>query len=160
MGILGREGWGVKKGVGKLFSVLTLYNRSTEIQIKMRFPPVFDERESAILFAMYEEANGYYDSYTLAWKLNPTVRVSTPEAEAAFTGTRDATERLIERGFVRGERLKGADGVYFKELKLTPKGEQMATQQRKKREEFKKALPRIMEEADAVAAEIGNSQKK
>jgi len=67
----------------------------------MRFPPVFDEKERAILFAMYEEANGYYDSYTLAWKLNPAVKLSTPEAETAFTETRDATERLIERGFVR-----------------------------------------------------------
>ena len=89
-----------------------------------KLPPVFDDKESAILLAIYEEANGYYDSYTLAWKLNPTVKLGTPEAESAFKGTRDATERLIERGFVRGERLKGADGVYFKELKLTPKGEQ------------------------------------
>jgi hypothetical protein len=109
---------------------------------------------------MYEEANGYYDSYTLAWKLNPEVKVSTPEAEAAFKGTRDATERLIERGFVRGERLKGADGVYFKQLKLTPKGEQTAISHRKEVEDFKKEMPRIVKEADAVAAEIANSQKK
>jgi hypothetical protein len=126
----------------------------------MRFPPVFDDKESAILLAMYEEANGYYDSYTLGWKLNPEVKVSTPEAEAAFKGTRDATERLIERGFVRGERLKGADGVYFKQLKLTPKGEQTAISHRKEVEDFKKEMPRIVKEADAVAAEIANSQKK
>src|SRR5260370_35754312 len=109
----------------------------------MKFPPVFDEKESAILLAMYEEANGFYDSYTLAWKLNPQVNVGTPEAETAFKGTRDATERLIERGFVRGERLKEADGVYFKELKLTPKGDQTAISHRKEVEDFKKKLARM-----------------
>src|ERR1700675_3676148 len=122
----------------------------------MRFPPVFDRKESAILFAMYEEANGYYDSYTLAWKLNTTVKVSTPAAAEAFSETRKATERLIGRGFVRGERLKGADGVSFKARKLTPKGEQTAIQQRTKDEELKKAMPQIIKEANAVAAEIAN----
>jgi hypothetical protein len=125
-----------------------------------KFPPVFGDKESAILLAMYEEANGYYDSYTLAWKLNPEVKVGTPEAEAAFKGTRDATERMIERGFVRGDRLKGADGVYFKQLKLTPKGEQTAISHRKEVEDFKKELPRIVKESNDVAAEITESQKK
>ena len=40
-----------------------------------KFAPVFNSTESAILLAMYEEANGHYDSYTLAWKLNPIVHV-------------------------------------------------------------------------------------
>lgn len=74
--------------------------------------------------------------------------------------TREATERLIERGFVRGERLKGADGVYFKQLKLSPKGEQTAISHRKEVEDFKKELPRIVKEANAVAAEIAEWQKK
>lgn len=126
----------------------------------MRFRPTFDDKESAILLAMYEEANGYYDSYTLTWKLNPTVNNGTPEAEKAFKGTRDATERLIERGFVRGERLKGADGVYFKELKLTPKGEQTAISHRKEVEDFKKELPRIAKYADSVAVEIDKATDK
>jgi hypothetical protein len=125
-----------------------------------KFPPVFDKKESAILLTMYEEANGYYDSYTLAWKLNPEAKLGTPEAEAAFKGTREATERLIERGFVRGERLKGADGVYFKQLKLTPKGEQTAISHRKEVENFKKELPRIAKEANDVAAEIAEWQEK
>jgi hypothetical protein len=125
-----------------------------------KFPPVFDYAESAILLAMYQEANGYYDSYSITLKLNPTVRVSTPEAEKAFTGTRDATERLIEHGFVRGERFKGADGVYFKELKLTPKGEQTAISHKKQAENFEKELPKIMKEANAVAAELLEHQKK
>src|SRR5216684_5550330 len=126
----------------------------------MKFPPVFDEKESNILLEMYEEANGFYDSYTLAWKLNPQVKVGTPEAETAFKGTRDATERLIERGFVRGERLKGADGVYFKELKLTPEGERTAISHRKEVERLEKELPKIMKEAEAVAAEIADFEKK
>jgi hypothetical protein len=63
----------------------------------MRLDPVFDDKESAILLAMYDEANGYYDSYSLTWKLNPTVQNGTPPAGAAFAGTRDATERLIVR---------------------------------------------------------------
>jgi hypothetical protein len=37
----------------------------------MKFAPTFDGTESAILLAMYEEANGFYDSYTIAWKVNP-----------------------------------------------------------------------------------------
>jgi hypothetical protein len=106
----------------------------------MRPAPVFDDKESAILLAMYEEANGYYDSYTLTWKLNPSVKNGTPPAAVAFSETRDATERLVERGLVRGERLKGADGVYFKDLKLTPRGEQAAIRHRKDVEETKKAL--------------------
>ena len=125
-----------------------------------KFAPVFDDKESGILLAMYEEANGYYDSYTLAWKLNPGVNVPSPEAEAAFKGTRDATENLIERGFVRGERLKGADGIYFKELKLTPDGERTAISHRREVENLKKEMPKIMKEANAVAAEIADSQKK
>jgi len=96
----------------------------------MRFPPAFDEKEGAILSAMYEVANGTYDSYTLAQKLNPAAHAGTAPASAAFTETRDATERLIVRGLVRGERLAGAGGVYFKKLKLTPKGEQSAIQHR------------------------------
>ena len=125
-----------------------------------KFAPVFDGTESAILLAMYEEGNGYYDSYSLAWKLNTGVKVPSPEAERAFKGTRDATENLIERGFVRGERLKGADGIYFKELKLTPEGERTAISHRKEVERLEKELPKIMKEAEAVAAEIADFEKK
>lgn len=96
----------------------------------MKRSPVLDDNESIVLLAMYEVENGTYTSYTLARELNPTVEMNTPAALAAFTETRDATEQLIGRGFVRGERLKGADGVYFEKLKLTAKGEQMAIQQR------------------------------
>ncbi|HEY6249914.1 MAG TPA: hypothetical protein VI685_08120 [Candidatus Angelobacter sp.] len=124
------------------------------------FAPVFDSTESAILLAMYEEANGFYDSYSLTWKLNPSVTIGSPDAEKAFKGTRDATENLIERGFVRGERQKGADGVYFKELKLTPEGERTAISHRKEVERLNKELPKLMKEAEAVTAEIIDYQKK
>ena len=64
----------------------------------------------------------------IAWKAESGgARLAQP-AEAVRTAfSREPAMRpsgLIERGFVRGERLKGADGVYFKELKLTPEGEQ------------------------------------
>lgn len=125
-----------------------------------KFAPVFNDTESAILLAMYDEANGYYDSYTLAWKLNPVAKVPSPEAEAAFRVTRDATESLLEGGFVRGERLKSVDGVYFKELKLTPEGERTAISHRKQVEDFKKKLPEIAKYADSVAAEVDDFEKK
>src|SRR5258707_7376957 len=108
--------------------------------VNMRFRPVFDDKESAVLLALYEVADGTYTSYTLAWKLNPAAQVGTPTAAAAFAETRDATERLIVRGLVRGKRSTGADGVYFDKLKLTTKGEQNANQHRKDYEETKKAI--------------------
>jgi hypothetical protein len=83
-----------------------------------------------------------------------------PEAEAAFKGTRDATENLIERGFVRGERLKGVDGIYFKDLKLTPDGERTAISRRKEVENLKKELPELVKYADSVAAEVDHFEKK
>ena len=116
-----------------------------------RFPPVFDSIETAILLAMYEVENGRYDSYALALKLNPTVQRGTPPAEVAFTGTRDATERLIVRGLVRGGRLTGANGVYFEKLKLTPKGEQAAIQQRETAEKTRKALDEAIEGAKKLS---------
>lgn len=97
---------------------------------------------------MYEVKNGTYTSYTLAWKLNPTVVVGTRPALVAFTETRDATEILIGHGLVRGERLKGADGVYFNKLKLTAKGEQAAIQQRKAVEEAEKAIAEAVKDTE------------
>ena len=120
----------------------------------MRFPPAFDEKEGTILSAMYEVANGTYDSYSLARKLKPTIQAGTPPAGLAFTQTREATERLIVRGLVRGERLTGADGVYFKKLKLTPKGERSAIQHRRQEEEAKKALAELARTSAQVVKEM------
>jgi hypothetical protein len=119
----------------------------------MRFPPVFDDKESAILLTMYEVDNGTYTSYTLAQKLNPKVEVGTPPSEEAFAETRDATEQLIKRELVRGERHTGANGVYFTKLKLTAKGERMAIQQKEISERTKKELAEGIERADAVITE-------
>ncbi len=79
-----------------------------------------------MLKALYEVSDGTYNTYALAQKLNPTARPSGEEAHAAFESARDTTEKLIEKGLVRGKRLTGADGVYFEGLKLTPKGERKA----------------------------------
>jgi hypothetical protein len=76
-------------------------------------------------------------------KLNPTIRMSTRDAETAFNNTRDSTEDLIVQSLVHGERLKGANGVYFNDLKLTPKGERAAIQERRKIPELEKALEDI-----------------
>jgi hypothetical protein len=125
-----------------------------------RFPPVFDDKEAAILLAMYEVANGTYGSVTLSRKLNPTVELGTPSALTAFVETRDATERLIVRGLVRGERLSGADGVYFNKLKLTAKGEQAAIQLRKAVEETKKVIAEATKHSDSVIREMKKFEDK
>jgi hypothetical protein len=122
----------------------------------MRVPPGFDWNEGRILDAMYEVANGTYDSYTLAQNINPSIQSGTPEALKAFIESRGATEQLIVRGFVRGERDSGADGVYFKKLSLTPKGERAAIQHRKESQDLKSALPDI----GATAAEIIKEMNK
>ena len=91
------------------------------------FRPVFDDRESGVLLELYQTANGTHTSYTLAWKLNPTVQVPSPEALTAFRETRDATEKLIAKGLVGSkERHVGKDGVYFNGLRLTAKGQKAA----------------------------------
>jgi hypothetical protein len=120
----------------------------------MRLPPVFDDKEEAILLSMYEVENGTYDSYTLARKLNTTVEVATPPAGTAFAKTRGATERLISHDLVRGERLSGADGVYFTKLKLTAKGQRAAIQLRRTVEERKKAFEEAAKQASRIVAEM------
>ncbi|HLJ42225.1 MAG TPA: hypothetical protein VKT50_12125 [Candidatus Acidoferrales bacterium] len=110
--------------------------------------PMFDDKEGAILIAMYEAGNHIYTSYTLASQLNPTVQRGTPPALAAFTETRETTERLIARGLVRGERLKGADGVYFNKLKLTTKGERAAIRYRE-----------TVKQAEIAAFELQETEK-
>jgi hypothetical protein len=124
-----------------------------------RFPPAFDEKEAAILLAMYEVEDGTYTSYTLARELNPTVEMGTASALTAFTETRDATERLVVRSLVRGERLRGANGVYFDKLKLTTKGQQSAIQQKTTVEATKKAITEAMKHADSVTEEMKKWEK-
>ena len=125
-----------------------------------RPPPAFNKLESEILMAIYEEPDAAHTSYTLAQTLNPATKMGTPDFGAAFTGTREATEELIVKGLVRGERLKRADGIYFNDLKLTPTGERVAIQERKRKAEFEKALPEIAKRANAVAEEMEKANEK
>lgn len=124
----------------------------------MRFVFEFDDSEGRILDAMYEAANGTYDSYTLARRIDTTTQSGTEEPLKAFTEFRDATERLIMRGYVRGQRASGADGVYFKKLRLTPKGERAAIQQRKEAEELGTSLPDVEASSAEVIKEM-NTEK-
>jgi hypothetical protein len=120
------------------------------------FKPAFDSKESAILLTMYEVENGTYTSYSLATRLNPTVKSGTPESGVAFGETRDATERLIVKGLVSGERLRGANGVYFNALRLTPKGERAAIEER----ETKKRLLTEMESMEDTVSKIEEIMKE
>ena len=93
---------------------------------QMDYSAVQDVDEGDVIIALYESKNGTHDSYTLMRTVRPEVEPGTQEAGEAFEKTRGATERLIARSLVRGDRLSGADGVWFKKLKLTPKGERAA----------------------------------
>lgn len=86
----------------------------------------FDKTEEAVLNALYERPDGTFSSYVLYMAIHADVEPGTQSAGEAFVSVRDATERLIARDLVRGERLNGGDGVYFNALKLTAKGEQAA----------------------------------
>jgi hypothetical protein len=76
--------------------------------------------------------------------------MGTPPAASAFSETREATEALIALGLVRGERLKGGDGVYFTGLKLLPRGEQTAIQVRKQSEVHLEDLAETAEQVQKI----------
>lgn len=128
--------------------------------------PAFNDNESAILLAIYEDPDVSHSSYTLNQKLNPTVKEITSlddEASAygtAFADTGEAIEELIVRGLIRGKRSKGADGIYWDDLKLTNKGEQAAIQERRRVAQFKKESPELDKQADALAPVIRKFQKQ
>ena len=109
----------------------------------------FSGKESALLIAIYENPQEQHTTYSLAQRFNvdTKAKMGTPEYGKVFHEARTAIEELIVRGLVQGTRLKGADGVYFSDLKLRYKGEQAALQERQRVAEFKKNLPE-MEEHD------------
>ena len=84
----------------------------------------FNEKEEAVLAALYGVSDGSYNTYSLATRLNPGAEGE--EAAKAFEEVRATTEGLIAKGIMRGERMSGANGVYFERFKLTPKGERKA----------------------------------
>jgi hypothetical protein len=53
---------------------------------------------------------------------------------------------------VRGERFSGADGVYFNELRLTPKGERTAIQHRQSSQGIG-SVEEAVEEVEAILEE-------
>ncbi|MGH9498835.1 MAG: hypothetical protein ACRD3L_06795 [Terriglobales bacterium] len=79
-----------------------------------KFKTTYYGIEGAILNALYEISHdSSYDTHGLAMMLNQTVKPNSPEGEKAFTETRDAVEKLIEQGVVKGKRLKRGDGVIY-----------------------------------------------
>jgi hypothetical protein len=88
--------------------------------------PVFTDIEGDILIKIYEFPDVPFSSYTLTQNLNPKIQTGTPEYGAAFASVGKIIEEHIVRGLIRGKRSRGADGVFFNNLELTPKGEQAA----------------------------------
>ena len=95
--------------------------------------PVFDGTEGDILIEIYECPDVPLSSYTLTQRLNPDLPITTPEYRTAFAHVSSVIEEHIVRGLIRGKRSRDADGVFFNNLKLTPKGEQAAIQERERR---------------------------
>ncbi|HWZ81851.1 MAG TPA: hypothetical protein VNW47_04470 [Terriglobales bacterium] len=96
----------------------------------MKVKPPFSQLEGGILNAMYERADGAYNTYTLHSVLHPADKPGDVPP-TAFNDTRDAVESLIQHGLMNGKRLNGNDGVYFTELKLSNKGQQEAIRHRR-----------------------------
>jgi hypothetical protein len=111
----------------------------------------FDGTEGDVLIAIYESPDVPSSTYTLTQGLNPSLRIATAEYSAALARVSRVIEDHIVRGLIRGKRSKSADGIFFKDLKLTYKGEQAAIQERKRR-----ALPgeiqRVIEVVELIRA--------
>ncbi len=123
-------------------------------------PPVYSDRESAILIAVYEHPEISYDTFSLTQLLDPSISVGAAEHEGAFKETLKAIERLIVKGLIDGNQLKGGLGMYYNELKLKYKGKQAAIQERDRVAELNKKLPEWVKESNAVIEEIRKAQEK
>ncbi len=124
------------------------------------FPPVYSDNESKILIGIYENPDVSYDTYLFTQQLHPNVPASSPEYAVASKETLKAIEQLIVKGLIDGKQLKGSLGMYFSELKLKYKGKQEAIRERDRVAEFNKRLPKMMEEANAVAENKKSTGKK
>lgn len=117
----------------------------------------FNGTEGDVLVAIYDWPDVAFSSYTLTEKLNPNLKITTPEYRTAFAHVSSIIERHIG-GLIRGKRSRDADGVYFNNLKLTPKGEQAAIAERERR-----ALPEqvklLMDVAERIREEQGRNSK-
>lgn len=111
--------------------------------------PGFDGAKGDILEELYEWPDVTFSSHTLTQRLNPALQITGPDYRTAFVHVSGAIEEHIGRGLIRGKRSRNDDGIFFNNLKLTPKGEQAAIQVRDQR-----ALPdkikQIMDVADLI----------
>ncbi len=119
-----------------------------------------DDDESAIVVALYESPQVFFNTYLLAQTLHPKHAITAPESKAAFERVCRATEELIVKGLIKGKRAKGNDGIFYNDIQLTRKGEQEAIQERKQRSEFQKNLPKLIKDANSVAKEIAEAEAK
>jgi hypothetical protein len=111
----------------------------------------FDDAEGDVLITIYEWPDVHFSTYTLTQRLNPSLQITAPEFRTAFAHVSGAIEEHIVRGLIRGKRSRGADGVFFENLKLTYKGERAAIQERERRALPEKAKQR-MDVVEAVRA--------
>ena len=126
-----------------------------------KFRPVYSDQESKILITMYDNPDMSFDTFSLTQRIYGNT-VGSPDFPDRFKQTVKATEQLIVKGLVDGSHLKhnGGLGLYFSDMKFKFKGKQEAIQERDRVEEFKKQLPKIAREADAVVKEMGEAQHK
>lgn len=125
-----------------------------------KFPPVYSDDESKVLVTIYGNPDVSYDTYSLTQVLRPDLKANDAKYEDAFKETLKAIEGLIVRGLIDGTQLKGGLGMYFHDIKLKYAGKQAAIQERNRVAEFEKNFPKIIAQADAVAAEIAQGTKK
>jgi hypothetical protein len=125
-----------------------------------KFPPVYSDQVSKILITVYENPEVSFDTFTLAQRIHG-INVGSPQFPNKFEETVKATEQLIVKGLVDAKQLKHTSlGLYFSEMKFKFKGKQEAIRVRDKAEEFKKELPKILEEPNKVIEEMNKAQRK
>jgi hypothetical protein len=69
------------------------------------FPPVYSDRESAILIAVYENPDLSFDTFSLTQRLTQ-LTAAVPEFEPQFKATVKATEQLIVKSLIDSNQLK------------------------------------------------------
>jgi hypothetical protein len=125
-----------------------------------KFKPVYPELESKILITMYENPELDFDTFQLIQWIDQT-NAGSSEFPGKFKAMVKATEQLIVKGLVDGKGVKHHDlGVYFTEMKFKFKGKQEAIRVRDEADEFKKQLPKMIEESSKVVAEMNEFEKK
>jgi hypothetical protein len=125
----------------------------------MRPKPGFDGGESAVLREMYEVPDGTYNTYSLALQISGA-KVMTPEAVKAVTDTKQALERLIVKGLVRGKRDRNNEGIFYTNLKLTIEGERAAIRERDQVAAGKKAMDDAAEGSASIVEMLNKTREE